>query len=32
MRMSMAEVFKMREGLIAERRVWVIELKNDEWT
>jgi ketosteroid isomerase-like protein len=26
MRMSMAEVFVMRDGKIAERRVWVIEL------
>lgn len=28
-RMSMAEVFVMRDGLIAERRAWVIELKED---
>jgi ketosteroid isomerase-like protein len=31
MRMSMAEVFVMRDGLIAERRAWVIELKENEY-
>ena|SRR5438045_215296 len=31
MRMSMAEVFVMREGKIAERRAWVIELKENEY-
>ena len=30
MRMSMAEVFVMREGKIAERRAWVIELKAND--
>lgn len=30
MRMSMAEVFVMRGGLIAERRAWVIELKEND--
>ncbi|TDC85684.1 nuclear transport factor 2 family protein [Actinomadura sp. 7K507] len=30
MRMSMAEVFVMRDGKIAERRAWVIELKENE--
>src|SRR4051812_47822507 len=30
MRMSMAEVFVMRDGKIAERRAWVIELKDNE--
>jgi ketosteroid isomerase-like protein len=30
MRMSMAEVFVMRDGLIAERRAWVIELKEND--
>jgi ketosteroid isomerase-like protein len=29
MRMSMAEVFVMRDGKIAERRAWVIELKEN---
>ena len=29
LRMSMAEVFVMRNGLIAERRAWVIELKEN---
>lgn len=28
--MSMAEVFVMREGKIAERRAWVIELKEND--
>ena len=28
-RMSMAEVFVMRDGKIAERRAWVIELKEN---
>jgi ketosteroid isomerase-like protein len=32
MRMSMAEVFVMRDGKIAERRAWVIELKHDEYS
>src|SRR5688500_9033718 len=31
MRMSMAEVFVMRDGRIAERRAWVIELKENEY-
>ncbi len=31
MRMSMAEVFVMRDGLIAERRAWVIELMENEY-
>jgi ketosteroid isomerase-like protein len=31
MRMSMAEVFVMRDGTIAERRAWVIELKENEY-
>ena len=31
MRMSMAEVFVMRDGKIAELRAWVIELKADEY-
>lgn len=31
MRLSMAEVFVMRNGLIAERRAWVIELKENEY-
>jgi catechol 2,3-dioxygenase-like lactoylglutathione lyase family enzyme len=31
MRMSMAEVFVMRDGLIAERRAWVIELKENDY-
>ena len=31
MRMSMAEVFVMREGKIAERRAWVIELKENDF-
>ena len=30
MRMSMAEVFVMRDGLIAERRAWVIPLREDD--
>jgi ketosteroid isomerase-like protein len=30
MRMSMAEVFVMRDGKIAERRAWVIVLKENE--
>jgi hypothetical protein len=28
-RLSMAEVFVMRDGLIAERRAWVIPLTED---
>jgi ketosteroid isomerase-like protein len=31
MRMSMAEVFVMRDGLIAERRAWVIPLTENEF-
>ena len=31
MRMSMAEVFVMREGKIAERRAWVIALKENDY-
>lgn len=31
MRMSMAEVFVLREGKIAERRAWVIELKESDF-
>ena len=31
MRMSMAEVFVMRDGLIAERRAWVIELAENDY-
>jgi ketosteroid isomerase-like protein len=31
MRMSMAEVFVMRDGKIAERRAWVIELHENEY-
>ena len=31
MRMSMAEVFVMRDGKIAERRAWVIELKENAY-
>ncbi|WP_030144347.1 nuclear transport factor 2 family protein [Glycomyces sp. NRRL B-16210] len=31
MRMSMAEVFVMRGGKIAERRAWVIELKENDF-
>ncbi|MET7986924.1 MULTISPECIES: nuclear transport factor 2 family protein [unclassified Streptomyces] len=30
MRMSMAEVFRMRDGKICERRAWVIELKRND--
>ena len=30
LRMSMAEVFVMRDGLIAERRAWVIPLQHDD--
>jgi ketosteroid isomerase-like protein len=29
-RMSMAEVFALRDGLICERRAWVIVLKEDD--
>lgn len=32
MRMTMAEVFVMRDGLIAERRAWVIELTNNDFS
>ena len=31
MLMSMAEVFVMRDGKIAERRAWVIELKENDY-
>ncbi|RVU14831.1 nuclear transport factor 2 family protein [Streptomyces antnestii] len=31
MRMSMAEVFRMRDGLICERRAWVIPLKENDY-
>lgn len=31
MRMSMAEVFVMRDAKIAERRAWVIELKENDF-
>ncbi|MDA1010004.1 MAG: nuclear transport factor 2 family protein [Chloroflexi bacterium] len=31
MRMSMAEVFVMRDGKIAERRAWVIELNENDF-
>jgi len=31
MRLSMAEVFIMRGGKIAERRAWVIELKENDY-
>lgn len=31
MRMSMAEVFVMRDGKIAERRAWVIELTENDF-
>lgn len=31
MRMSMAEVFVMRDGKIAERRAWVVELKENDF-
>src|ERR671924_664000 len=31
MRMSMAEVFVMRDGKIAERRAWLIELKENDY-
>jgi len=31
MRMSMAEVFVLRNGKIAERRAWVIELKENDY-
>jgi len=31
MRMSMAEVFVMRDGRIAERRAWVIVLKENDY-
>jgi ketosteroid isomerase-like protein len=31
MRMSMAEVFVMKDGKIAERRAWVIELKENDF-
>jgi ketosteroid isomerase-like protein len=31
MRMSMAEVFRMRDGKICERRAWVIELEENDY-
>jgi ketosteroid isomerase-like protein len=31
MRMSMAEVFVMRDGKIAERRAWVIQLEENDY-
>lgn len=31
MRMSMAEVFVMRDGKIAERRAWVIPLQENDY-
>jgi ketosteroid isomerase-like protein len=31
MRMSMAEVFVMRDGKIAERRAWVIPLNENDY-
>jgi ketosteroid isomerase-like protein len=31
LRMSMAEVFVMRDGRIAERRAWVVPLKENEY-
>jgi ketosteroid isomerase-like protein len=31
MRMSMAEVFVMRDGKIAERRAWVIVLNENDY-
>jgi len=31
MRMSMAEVFVMRDGKIAERRAWVIVLRENNY-
>jgi ketosteroid isomerase-like protein len=31
MRMSMAEVFVMRDGKIAERRAWVVELTENDY-
>jgi ketosteroid isomerase-like protein len=31
MRMTMGEVFRMRDGLICERRVWVIPLKENDY-
>jgi ketosteroid isomerase-like protein len=31
MRMSMAEVFVMRDGLIAERRAWVVPLQENDY-
>jgi ketosteroid isomerase-like protein len=30
MNMTMAEVFVMRDGLICERRAWVVELKEND--
>jgi ketosteroid isomerase-like protein len=31
MRMSMAEVFVLRDGKITERRAWVVELKENDY-
>jgi ketosteroid isomerase-like protein len=31
MRMSMAEVFVLREGKIAERRAWVVPLTENDY-
>ena len=31
LRMSMAEVFVMRDGLICERRAWVVPLQTDDY-
>jgi ketosteroid isomerase-like protein len=31
MRMTMGEVFRMRDGLICERRAWVIPLKENDY-
>jgi ketosteroid isomerase-like protein len=31
MQMSMAEVFVMRDGKIAERRAWVVDLKENDY-
>ncbi|MFD8565456.1 nuclear transport factor 2 family protein [Streptomyces sp. NPDC059639] len=31
MRMTMGEVFRMRDGLICERRAWVVPLKENDY-
>ncbi|MFD9421871.1 MULTISPECIES: nuclear transport factor 2 family protein [unclassified Streptomyces] len=31
-RMSMAEVFRMRDAKICERRAWVVELKKNDYS